>query len=89
MLNRHALVRPTAPRPVVLPDAGRLARARSLSVAPLGFNVFHVWGGTKPHVVNLNRVAANGDKVCDCIDHAIRRTVCKHMVAVAKHLAAR
>lgn len=57
-------------------DAGRLSRALRLSVEPVKGGVWRVSGGAACHIVTR-------DGSCDCVDHATRRTRCKHVLAVA------
>ena len=62
--------------PVV--DPNRLRRALLLTVTPRGVGTWEVHGGHEPHQV----IERDGQLTCDCIDHRIRGTVCKHSLAV-------
>lgn len=55
---------------------GMLKKAKTLDIEPLMPNSWLVFGGSKPHVVNLL-----GQYECDCIGFRIRG-ICSHIVAV-------
>lgn len=60
-------------------DPERLRRAVHLDVTPDGEGQWLVTGGDSSHKVS--RVWEGME--CDCADRAIRRTRCKHLLAVA------
>ena len=57
-------------------EAGRLQKARSLSVYSSGGEICTVTGGSKPHRASLES--------CDCADFKYGN-VCKHILAVHRH----
>lgn len=78
--DRPAREAPAAMGPCV--DAGRLARALALEVAPLGPDPYRVTGGAGAHVV----LTARPPWTCDCPDASTRPgTRCKHVLAVYLH----
>lgn len=63
--------------------SSEISRAESLTVEPLGPGRFRVTGGSEPHVVDLTSATA----FCDCPDRRYRHRLCKHILAVDRHLA--